>query len=117
MDYESSVAPHPSYQLEDSSEGSDWEQDESPKMKQLSPEPTISLTGHEERIKKGGQVVFLIGEAGERVAQGIEVKAEELIKVVIDGAQVSERDALLLRTIQLSSHTYFLTVWCYRCPI
>jgi len=97
MDYESSVAPHPSYQLEDSSEGSDWEQDDLPKKtKPLSPEPTVSLVGNKEGIKQGGQVVFLIGEAGERLAQGIEVKEEELIKVVINREQVSERETLLL---------------------
>lgn len=87
MDYESSVTPHPSYQLEDSSSDSELEQDQ---VEQLCAEPKVSLQGDTGRIKKGGQVVFLIGEAGERLAQGVEVNGDEqLIKVIIDGQQVS----------------------------
>ncbi|GAA5904844.1 uncharacterized protein JCM6883_004881 [Sporobolomyces salmoneus] len=97
MDYEPAIAPHPSYQLEDSSEESDWAEDELPasaiearrnKMKQLPQEPRVHLEGDTSKLKKGRQVIYLVGEAGERMAQGVEVRnGEEFIQVHIDGEQ------------------------------
>jgi len=104
MDYEPSFTPHPSYQLEDSSDESDWAEDELPidsrrkstSIKELPREPQVHLEGNVDKLQKGGQVVFLIGEAGERLAQGVEVGShDELIQVRIEREQVSSITAPL----------------------
>ncbi|GAA5868731.1 hypothetical protein JCM1840_004373 [Sporobolomyces johnsonii] len=94
MDFELTPAPHPSYALESSSGESDWAEDELPvsarstlaSKKHLAPEPVVSLQGDAQALKKGAEVVFLVGEAGERLAQGVEV-AREMVEVLVDGEQ------------------------------
>ncbi|GAA5883306.1 hypothetical protein JCM16303_006679 [Sporobolomyces ruberrimus] len=91
MDYEPAFVAHPSYQLEDSSEGSDWDEDELPasrrnKVEELPRESDVQLEGSVDKLTKGGKAVFLVGEAGERMAQGVEL-IDDLIKVLVDGQQ------------------------------
>ncbi|GAA5995416.1 hypothetical protein JCM5350_001061 [Sporobolomyces pararoseus] len=95
MDYEPAFTPHPSYQLEDSASDSDWAEDDLPlesrrevKIKELPQEPRVHLEGDSAKLEKGGQVVFLVGEAGERLAQGVKVgETSELISVLVEGEQ------------------------------
>ncbi|GAA5965240.1 hypothetical protein JCM3765_006366 [Sporobolomyces pararoseus] len=95
MDYEPAFTPHPSYQLEDSASDSDWAEDELPvesrrevKIKELPREPRVYLEGDSDKVKKGGHVIFLVGEAGERLAQGVKVgESSELISVLVEGEQ------------------------------
>lgn len=103
MDYEPAFVAHPSYQLEDSSEGSDWDEDELPashrnKVKELPRESDVQLEGSVDKLTKGGKAVFLVGEAGERMAQGVEL-IDDLIKVLVDGQQVSPLAVLCQRRV------------------
>ncbi|GAA5948407.1 hypothetical protein JCM21900_002701 [Sporobolomyces salmonicolor] len=94
MDFELTPAPHPSYALESSSGESDWAEDELPVSarsalplkKHLAPEAVVSLQGNAQALKQGTEVVFLVGEAGERIAQGVEV-GREMVEVYVDGEQ------------------------------
>ncbi|BGP05971.1 hypothetical protein JCM10049v2_001790 [Rhodotorula toruloides] len=96
MDFESSQysAPVPSYALESSSGESELDDDElaahtrlsSSGKKVLAPEPAVELSGPIERLRRGGEAVFLVGEAGERIAQGVEVGGDA-IPVTVDGEQ------------------------------
>ncbi|GAA6062343.1 hypothetical protein JCM10212_005685 [Sporobolomyces blumeae] len=95
MDFEPTVTPHPSYQLEDSTDDSDWDVDDSASRSahqhastsRLAPEPKVTLAGDVGKLPTGGQVVFLVGEAGERIAQGVEVDEAALVRVLVDGEQ------------------------------
>ena len=106
MDYEPAFTPHPSYQLEDSASDSDWAEDELPlesrrevKIKELPQEPRVHLEGDSAKLEKGGQVVFLVGEAGERLAQGVKVgETSELISVLVEGEQVRPSSLHQLQT-------------------
>ncbi|GEM09592.1 hypothetical protein Rt10032_c08g3609 [Rhodotorula toruloides] len=96
MEFEGSQypAPIPSYALESSSGESELDDDElaahtrlsSSGRKALAPEPVVELRGPLERLQQGGEAVFLVGEAGERIAQGVEVGGDA-IKVTVDGEQ------------------------------
>ncbi|POY74326.1 hypothetical protein BMF94_2520 [Rhodotorula taiwanensis] len=82
MDFESTahLAPAPSYALESSEGESDYEDEQSTsrvtasqRRRSPNPDATVTFTGASERLEKGGRVVFLVGEAGERMAQGVQV--------------------------------------------
>ncbi|GAA5885308.1 hypothetical protein JCM6882_009562 [Rhodosporidiobolus microsporus] len=104
MDFDSRPHPSPSYQLEESSGESDWDEDELPLSarhslqeqaanKPLPPSAAVELRGGVEGLSKGGEVVWLTGEAGERVAQGVEVSSgatgsAQEVQVFVDGEQV-----------------------------
>lgn len=113
MDFESSQysAPVPSYALESSSGESELDDDElaahtrlsSSGKKVLAPEPAVELSGPIERLRRGGEAVFLVGEAGERIAQGVEVGGDA-IPVTVDGEQV--RRLLSSLTTSRSSLTH-----------
>lgn len=84
-------AQAPSYALESSSGESDWgSEDElahhAPKTKELAQDAVVELEG---APRKGGDVVFLVGEAGENLSKGIKVDDDALVKVTVDGQQVS----------------------------
>ncbi|GAA6042761.1 hypothetical protein JCM8097_007463 [Rhodosporidiobolus ruineniae] len=93
--------PPPSYALEDSDQ-SDFAEDEiSPSAwralqeakkqpKQLPPSAVVELKGNVEGLRKGGEVVWLTGEAGERLAQGVELEGAKdgEVQVFVDGEQV-----------------------------
>ncbi|GAA5945124.1 uncharacterized protein JCM15063_006527 [Sporobolomyces koalae] len=93
MSYEPAFAPHPSYQLEDSSDESDWAEDDlsserrAREIKPLPREPHVELARPSPSLQQGGRVVFLVGEAGERFAQGMQVDEHELVPVLVDGQQ------------------------------
>ena len=90
-DWNTTPSQPPSYALESSSGESDWgEEDElarrPPKPKDLAADAVVSVEGSP---SKGGDVVFLVGEAGENVAKGIELGDAAPCKVSVDGQQVS----------------------------
>jgi hypothetical protein len=81
----------PSYALESSSGESDWgSEDElahhAPKSKELAPDTVVEVQG---APRKGGDVIFLVGEAGENLSKGVKVDDEALVKVTVDGQRVS----------------------------
>lgn len=84
-------AQAPSYALESSSGESDWgSEDElrahhAPKTQELAPDAVVELEG---APRKGGDVVFLVGEAGENLSKGVQVD-DDAVKVTVDGQQVS----------------------------
>ncbi|GJN88629.1 hypothetical protein Rhopal_001595-T1 [Rhodotorula paludigena] len=93
MDFERNahLAPSPSYALEDESD-SEWDDGElstsRSTAKELAPEPVVTLDGPVEAVKEGKEAVFLLGEAGERIAQGIELDdAAATVRVLVDGEQ------------------------------
>ncbi|GAA5837608.1 hypothetical protein JCM9279_006805 [Rhodotorula babjevae] len=95
MDYEQNahLAAAPAYALESDSE-SDWDDDElrphstAAADKQLAPDAVVSLEGRGEAVDKGLEAVFLLGEAGERLAQGFQLDdAARAMKVLVDGDQ------------------------------
>lgn len=92
MDYEPAFAPHPSYQLEDSSDESDWDEDATSKIKskdELAREPRVHLEGRTDALVKGRTVVYLVGEAGERMAQAVKVESDQqLIQIHVEAQQV-----------------------------
>lgn len=101
MDYEQNahLAAAPAYALESDSE-SDWDDDELPRphstaAKELAPDAAVTLEGSVEGLSKGREAVFLLGEAGERLAQGVRLDDDaaslRAIKVVVDGEQVRLR--------------------------
>ncbi|GAA6020108.1 hypothetical protein JCM11491_006400 [Sporobolomyces phaffii] len=96
MDYEPAFSGRPTYLLEDESDDSDWETEQPPatasaiNVKELPREPHVQLVGDTDKLEKGHEVVFLTGEAGERLAQGVELgdrDVHELIQVVVEGEQ------------------------------
>ncbi|GAA5938759.1 hypothetical protein JCM3775_001983 [Rhodotorula graminis] len=96
MDYEQNahLAAAPAYALESDSE-SDWDDDERPPhsttaaAKQLAPDAAVSLESGGQGLEKGQEAVFLLGEAGERLAQGVQLDdAARAIKVLVEGEQV-----------------------------
>lgn len=102
MDYESAahLAPTPSYALESSDGESDYE-DELPSSSRVTrkpapaPEVEVTFSGATDKLKArgGGEAVFLVGEAGERMAQGVALPSsgeeeEETVSVLVDGEQV-----------------------------
>ncbi|GAA5952012.1 hypothetical protein JCM8115_005303 [Rhodotorula mucilaginosa] len=101
MDYESAadLAPTPSYALESSDGESDYE-DELPPSSRVTrkpapaPEVEVTFSGATDKLKArgGGEAVFLVGEAGERMAQGVALASsgeddEETVSVLVDGEQ------------------------------
>jgi hypothetical protein len=82
----------PSYALESSSGESDWDEETAlrpppSKAKPLAPDAVVEVQGE---VKKGGEVVFLVGEAGERMSKGIVDRDDaSAVKVLVDGEQVS----------------------------
>ncbi|GAA5968059.1 hypothetical protein JCM11641_003715 [Rhodosporidiobolus odoratus] len=101
MDFDPFHGPHPSpsYALESSSGESDWDEDELPlsarhaiKQQQSRPlkaDARVELEGNKDSLTKGGEVIFHVGEAGERVAQGIDsVVVQDTVQVLVDGEQV-----------------------------
>lgn len=96
MDYEQNahLAAAPAYALESDSE-SDWDDDElrphstTAASKELAPDAVVSLEGGGQGLEKGQEAVFLLGEAGERLAQGVQLDdAARAMKVVVEGEQV-----------------------------
>ncbi|GAA5822969.1 hypothetical protein JCM11251_004440 [Rhodosporidiobolus azoricus] len=105
MDYNDS-RPHagPAYALESSSGESDWDEDELPLSarhslqeqavdKPLPPDAVVELQGAVDGLRKGGEVVWLTGEAGERLAQGVQLGGSASgsageVQVFVDGEQV-----------------------------
>ncbi|GAA5848426.1 hypothetical protein JCM8547_004511 [Rhodosporidiobolus lusitaniae] len=98
MDDFSQLAPHPSYALEDSDGESDWDENELPVhmrqsvlagKKELVPDAVVELRGAVDGLSKGAEVVWLTGEAGERIAQGLKLDGlGEEVQVLVDGEQV-----------------------------
>ncbi|GAA6051867.1 hypothetical protein JCM3770_005508 [Rhodotorula araucariae] len=94
MDYEQNahLAAAPSYALESDSE-SDWDDDDLPRSrsttaKELAPDAAVTLDGPVEALQQGQEAVFLLGEAGERLAQGVALDdASKAVRVLIDGEQ------------------------------
>lgn len=119
MDFESwqYPAPIPSYALESSSGESELDDDElsahtrlsSGGKKTLVPEPAIELSGPVERLQKGGEAIFLVGEAGERIAQGVDDGGDEVV-ITVDGEQVrwpaKLPNSLLRLTVDLTGRPY-----------
>ena len=113
MDYESvaHLAPTPSYALESSDGESDYE-DELPSLSRVTrkpapaPEVEVTFSGATDKLKAtGGEAVFLVGEAGERMAQGVAFKAssgedEETVSVLVNGEQVRLSVELFVATTQ-----------------
>ena len=112
MDYESvaHLAPTPSYALESSDGESDYE-DELPSLSRVTrkpapaPEVEVTFSGATDKLKAtGGEAVFLVGEAGERMAQGVAFKAssgeEETVSVLVGGEQVRLSVETLVATTQ-----------------
>ncbi|GAA5989314.1 hypothetical protein JCM10908_001252 [Rhodotorula pacifica] len=104
MDYESAahLAPTPSYALESSDGESDYEDEAvystadrvtaAPRRrKPLKPEAEVTFSGATDKVRQGGEVIFLVGEAGERMAQGVQLEGDEAsgatISVLVDGEQ------------------------------
>ncbi|BGP37882.1 hypothetical protein JCM10450v2_001818 [Rhodotorula kratochvilovae] len=98
MDYEQNahLAAAPSYALESDSESdseSDWDDDELPPSrstakKELAPDAAVTLDGPAEALQQKQEAVFLLGEAGERLAQGVQLDdASRAVKVLVDGEQ------------------------------
>lgn len=98
MDYESAahLAPTPSYALESSDGESDYEDELLPSSrvtrKPAAPpaEVEVTFSGPTDKLKATGEAVFLVGEAGERMAQGVALPSsgEEAVSVLVDGEQV-----------------------------
>ncbi|GAA5929366.1 hypothetical protein JCM10213_006360 [Rhodosporidiobolus nylandii] len=102
MDYADDRAiPSASYALESSDGESDWAEDELPlsarrtlaenagREKPLKPDAVVELRGNVGGLRKGGEVVWLVGEAGERIAQGVEAqRSGEVVQVLVDEEQI-----------------------------
>lgn len=88
----------PAYALESSSSEDEWDeelQDIDPRRhqatrRQAKPEPVVQVHGS---VATGTNVVFLVGEAGERVAKGVamtnDASAGAAATVTVDGVQVN----------------------------
>ncbi|GAA6004568.1 hypothetical protein JCM10207_000939 [Rhodosporidiobolus poonsookiae] len=100
-DFDTRPAPAPSYALESSDGESDWDKDELPlsarqllqdqRSKPLPPDAVVEVRGAGDGLKQGGEVVWLVGEAGERVAQGVQLEGEVQAgqaQVFVDDEQV-----------------------------
>ncbi|GAA5868946.1 hypothetical protein JCM3774_006800 [Rhodotorula dairenensis] len=100
MDYESTahLAPAPAYALESSDGESDYEEDDlassrvtAPRRRTSAPEAQVTLEGAADRLGKGREAVFLVGEAGERIAQGVHLPpsgdSSTAVSVLVDGQQ------------------------------
>lgn len=88
MDLDNSFAGSaPSYQLESSDGESDWEGEDgvptSSRTKPLAADAVITFEGGQ--ATSGGEVIFLLGEAGERMNVSVAGKG---IEVLVDGEQV-----------------------------
>lgn len=102
MDYESTahLAPAPSYALESSDGESDYEDAgagdpansvTARRRRTPPPEPRVTTEGATDRFGTGREVVFLVGEAGERMAQGVQLPPSgesSTVSVLSDGQQV-----------------------------
>lgn len=100
MDYESAahLAPTPSYALESSDGESDYEDELLSRSSRVTrkpavppPEVEVTFSGVTDKLKERGEAVFLVGEAGERMAQGVALASsgeEETVSVLVDGEQV-----------------------------
>lgn len=113
MDFERNahLAPSPSYALEDESD-SEWDDGElstsRSTAKELAPEPVVTLDGPVEAVKEGKEAVFLLGEAGERIAQGIEPDdAAATVRVLVDGEQVRPSRSVRSSAVSLTLRSAF----------
>ena len=82
------LARAPAYALESDGSDSDWDEEmaaTAPRVKRTAPDAQVELVG---TVASGREVVFLIGEAGERLAVGVKVEAQA-VQVLVDGEQVS----------------------------
>jgi len=103
MDFDSSRQPPPSYALEDGSDNeSDFGDDAAhvtyDPNKELAHDPVVLIKAADNSAaepEQGTECVFLVGEAGERFAAGVNAPDQgELVpqfKVLVDGEQVSTR--------------------------
>lgn len=81
------------YALESSDGESDWDENDlersaaPPTPKPLSADPVVSFSGPA-LDHKSANVVFLIGEAGEWVARGVDVSGTQATSITVNGNQV-----------------------------